>query len=71
MFPLLGRGGRLSIQPAAEGGNALPVHAEHGIPLCRVCDRCRDEKLRGYNPWVLTGYNQGDVDEPIEPDGDY
>ena len=27
---------RLSIQPAAEGGNALPVHAEHGIPLCRV-----------------------------------
>jgi hypothetical protein len=39
-----------------------------GIPLCRVCDRCEDEKLAAYRPEILTGYDQSDVDEPIEPD---
>ena len=39
-----------------------------GIPLCRVCDECRDEKLSGYRPEILTGYTQADVDEPIEPE---
>lgn len=39
-----------------------------GIPLCRVCATCRPAKLRRYRPEVLTGYNQSDVDEPIEPD---
>lgn len=42
-----------------------------GIPLCRVCDDCRDEKLGRYRPEILTGYDQSDVDEPIEPDGDW
>lgn len=42
------------------------AHDARGIPLCRVCDRCERQKLRRYNPWVLTGYNEGDVDEPIE-----
>ena len=37
-----------------------------GIPLCRVCDICRREKLSGYRPEILTGYSQADVDEPIE-----
>ena len=37
-----------------------------GIPLCVVCDDCRDDKLRGYRPEILTGYTQADVDEPIE-----
>ena len=37
-----------------------------GIPLCRVCDACRAEKLGRYRPEILTGYDQGDVDEPIE-----
>lgn len=37
-----------------------------GIPLCRVCDDCRDEKLARYRPEILTGYDQSDVDEPIE-----
>jgi hypothetical protein len=39
-----------------------------GIPLARVCDRCRAEKLSGYRPEILSGYDQSDVDEPIEPD---
>jgi hypothetical protein len=37
-----------------------------GIPLCRVCDTCRSEKLSRYRPEILSGYDQSDVDEPIE-----
>jgi hypothetical protein len=39
-----------------------------GIPLCRVCPDCRDKKLSKYRPCILTGYDQSDVDEPIEPE---
>jgi hypothetical protein len=39
-----------------------------GIPLCRVCAKCRKEKLLRYRPEILTGYSQKDVDEPIEPE---
>jgi hypothetical protein len=39
-----------------------------GIPLCRVCELCRKAKLSGYRPEILSGYNQSDVDEPIEED---
>jgi hypothetical protein len=38
------------------------------IPLCRVCEKCREEKLAKYRPEILTGYNQSDVDEPIDGD---
>ena len=41
-------------------------HDARGIPLCRVCDECVDEKLSKYRPEILTGYTQADVDEPIE-----
>jgi hypothetical protein len=37
-----------------------------GIELCKVCDRCEAQKLARYNPWVLSGYDQGDLDESIE-----
>jgi len=37
-----------------------------GIPLCRVCETCIDEKLSRYRPEILSGYTQADVDEPIE-----
>jgi hypothetical protein len=43
-------------------------HDAQGIPLCRVCPACEKEKLSHYRPEILTGYNQSDVDEPIEPD---
>lgn len=46
-------------------------HDAQGIPLCRVCDKCIDKKLSKYRPEILTGYTQADVDEPIEPDGDW
>ena len=39
-----------------------------GIPLCRVCAKCMKEKLRRYRPEILTGYDQSDVDEPIDPE---
>lgn len=38
-----------------------------GIPLCRVCDKCRDERLRQYRPEVLSDGNY-ECDEPIEPE---
>lgn len=41
-------------------------HDYRGIPLARVCDDCRETKLARYRPEILTGYNQGDVDEVIE-----
>ena len=42
-----------------------------GIPLARVCDKCVDIVLSKYRPEILSGYDQSDVDEPIEPDGDF
>lgn len=41
------------------------------IPLCYVCEDCIDEKLSHYHPKTLTGYDQSDMDEDIEPDGDW
>lgn len=37
-----------------------------GIPLCKVCEDCRDQKLSRYRPEILRGYTQADVDETIE-----
>jgi len=42
------------------------VRDYQGIELCRVCDDCEEEKLSQYRPEMLTGYDQSDVDEPIE-----
>ena len=42
-------------------------HDAQGIPLCRVCPKCRAAKLARYRPEILSGYTQADVDEPIEP----
>ena len=43
-------------------------HDAQGIELCRVCPECKDVKLSGYRPEILTGYDQNDVNEPIEPE---
>ena len=39
-----------------------------GCELCRACSKCRQKKLSRYRPCILTGYNQNDVAEPIEPE---
>jgi len=44
------------------------AHDAQGIPLCKVCVMCEEEKLSRYRPEILTGYTQADVDEPIEPE---
>ncbi len=64
--------------PCAEGHRGATEADPHGdswwesdaqgIPLCRVCDRCERYRLGGYRPEILTGYNQSDLDEPIEAD---
>jgi hypothetical protein len=41
-------------------------HDGRGIPLCRVCDKCREVKLSKYRPEILEYYTQHDVDEQIE-----
>lgn len=38
-----------------------------GIPLCRVCPKCKRQKLRRYRPDVLHNPNY-EVDEQIEED---
>lgn len=37
-----------------------------GIALCRVCSRCKREKLARYRPEILSDYDRPDVDEPID-----
>lgn len=40
-------------------------HDARGIPLARVCDKCKDKKLAGFRPDVLTDPNYW-TDEPVE-----
>lgn len=47
--------------------NSWWEHDAQGIPLARVCSKCRKAKLSRYRPEILRGYSQADVDEPIEP----
>ncbi len=44
-------------------------HDARGIPLCKVCEDCRTQKLARYRPEILSGYRDSDVDETIEEDG--
>ncbi len=48
------------------GEQAYWLFDAQGIELCKGCSNCEREKLRGYRPEILTGYDQSDVDEPIE-----
>ena len=42
-------------------------HDARGIPLCRVCSKCKKEKLAKYRQDVLSDANYWS-DEPIEED---
>ena len=44
------------------------VYDYQGIYLYRACEKCEAVKKAQYNPWVFTGYDQGDVDEDIDSD---
>jgi hypothetical protein len=59
----------MSLRPCS-CGSGKPSWWEYdarGIPLNRVCDDCRAEKLRHFRPEVLTDPNY-EADEPIEPE---
>lgn len=37
----------------------------HGIALCKVCDKCKSQKVKKYRSDIFTQY---DADEPIDSD---
>lgn len=49
-------------------GESWREYDARGIYLCKVCEHCEEERLGGYRPEILTGYDQSDVTEPIEPE---
>ena len=59
---------RVESCPCGSGEESWWVSDAQNIPLCKVCIKCKAEKLSHYRPEILTGYTQADVDEPIEPD---
>jgi len=50
--------------------NSWWEHDARGIPLCRVCDECREVALSRYKPEVLgfCGNYEDVISEPIEPE---
>ncbi len=51
-------------------GSGLPSSWEYdarGIPLCRTCSMCHDQKMAGYRRDVLTDSDY-EADEAIEDD---
>jgi hypothetical protein len=53
--------------PCGSGRNSWRESDSRGIPLARVCPKCRAEKLAKFRPEVLTD-SQYETDEPIEGD---
>lgn len=51
--------------PCGSGRESWWEYDARGIPLARVCDKCRKTKLAGYRREVLTNPNY-EADEPIE-----
>jgi len=54
--------------PCGSGEGSWWENDARGIPLARVCDKCRKRKLAGYRPEVLTD-SRYECCEAIE--GDY
>jgi hypothetical protein len=44
------------------------LYDAQGIELARACEDCEERVLALFRPEILSGYDQSDVDEPIEPD---
>jgi len=54
--------------PCKSGKEAEAQLDARNIFLCYTCPDCHDKQMGKYRPEILTGYDQSDVDEPIEPD---
>jgi hypothetical protein len=63
----MNRGGRYGCSCGSELWSEWEYDAQ-GIELGRMCDQCRAERLSHFRPEILSGYDQGDVDEAIEED---
>ncbi len=57
-----------NVCPCGSGLYKLPLMDAQNIFCCYFCDVCEKEKKAKYRPEILTGYDQSDVDEPIEPE---
>jgi len=53
--------------PCGSGLSSWWENDAKGIPLARVCRKCKREKLSKYRPEVLTDSDYT-ADEPIEPE---
>jgi hypothetical protein len=53
--------------PCGSGLSSRWANDARGIPLARVCPKCREQKLSGYRPEVLTDGNYS-ADEDIDGD---
>lgn len=51
-----------------KGDGSWWEHDGRGIPLTRVCAKCREARLSRYRPEILSWYSQADVEEQIEED---
>lgn len=58
----------LARHPHTKNDGSWWEYDAQGIELCRVCPECRYAKLSRYRPEILEGYDQNDVNEPIEPE---
>jgi hypothetical protein len=52
--------------PCGSGLSSRWANDARGIPLCRTCPKCEEEKLARYRPEVLTDSNYA-ADEDIDP----
>ena len=41
------------------------IYDGHGIALCKVCDKCKAQKMKRYRPDIMSAY---EADEPIDSD---
>jgi len=56
---------KIRLCPCGSNRESWWEHDARGIPLCRVCEKCRPAKLKTYRQDVLTDPNYWH-DEPIE-----
>jgi len=58
---------KMKVCACGSGLDSYWQHDARGIPLCRTCTECHDEKMKRYRPDVLDnpGY---EADEDIEGD---
>lgn len=57
----------MSCERHVKGDGSWWARDARGIELCRVCEKCEQEKLSHYRPEVLTNPSY-EADEPIEPE---